>query len=412
MLDATTQKRILNIIPFLNERSKRAYLGAEALSIGRGGIKAISEFTGVDPKTIASGIQDIDDDRKNNVNHERYKKRIRSEGGGRILIEEKNSEILKVLNDLVADYSFGNPENPLRWTTKSTRNLSDALKKIGFNVSHTTVSRLLKELGYSLHVNQKNKQVGKESPYRDDQFKYINENTKKCIEDKNPVCSIDCKKKENIGNFKNNGSEYCQKYESRKVMDHDFPLPDMGKAVPYGIYDIDKNIGYVSVGISSDTAEFAVNSIRMWWKHMGQVIYPSAKKLYLVADGGGSNSSRSRLWKLEIQKFSNEINLPIQISHYPPGTSKWNKIEHRMFCEISKNWRGRPLETLDVIVNCISSTTTKTGLYIQCGIDMSTYEVGIKVSNENFKNISIVYHDFCGNWNYTIFPYKYILKYF
>ena len=248
------------------------------------------------------------------------------------------------------------------------------------------------------------KQVGVESPDRDAQFKHINGTAKQYITVGNPVISIDCKKKENIGNFKNTGSEYQPKNHPKMVLDHDFPLPELGKAAPYGIYDIASNNGFVNVGISADTAQFAVNSIRMWWLQMGKEQYPDASALYITADGGGSNGSRCKLFKTELQKLANELNIPIEVSHFPPGTSKWNKIEHRLFSQISKNWRGRPLETLEIIVELISSTTTNNGLNVKCVIDRNIYPRGIKVSDEELKDVNIIRNNFCGNWNYTIFP--------
>ena len=248
------------------------------------------------------------------------------------------------------------------------------------------------------------KQVGEESPDRDAQFKHFNSTAKQYMSEGNPVISIDCKKKENIGNFKNNGTEYRPLKEPRAVLDHDFPIPQLGKAAPYGIYDVKNNKGFVNVGISADTAQFAVNSIRMWWLHMGKELYPHASALYITADGGGSNGSRCKLFKVELQKLATEINIPIEVSHFPPGTSKWNKVEHRLFSQISKNWSGRPLETLEMIVELIASTTTNTGLKVKCIVDKNTYPRGIKVSDEELEEVNITKNEFCGNWNYTVSP--------
>ena len=406
-MDKSTIKRINSILPKLDERLKRQYLAAEAEALGRGGIKEISQLTGMHRNTISSGLKELrsesgcasEDVASTCVSG------IRQKGGGRKSILETQPGIEAALEKLVDGESFGNPENPLRWTTKSLRNLADELGKEGFRASHMTVGLLLEKMGFSLQVNQKMKQVGKESPDRDAQFQHINDTVLGYIKTGQPVISIDCKKKENIGNFKNSGAEYAPKKQPVEVLDHDFPLPENGKAVPYGIYDMLYNEGYVNVGVSKDTAQFAVHSIRTWWQEMGSRRFPEAAGLYITADGGGSNGSRCRLWKTELQKFADEIHIPIEVSHFPPGTSKWNKIEHRMFSQISKNWRDRPLETLAVIVNLISSTTTETGLKIKCGIDPTLYESGIKVTDEELEQVNIVKDSFHGEWNYTIFPH-------
>ncbi len=406
MLDASTEKRINTIFPRLDERLKRQYLAAEAEALGRGGIKEVSRLTGVHRNTISSGLRELHSETNDNeiAKNESSKSRIRQIGGGRKSVLETQPGIGDALSRLVDGDSFGNPENPLRWTTKSLRNLAEELRAEGFKVSHMTVGMLLKNMGFSLQVNQKMKQAGKESPGRDAQFRHINETVFSYANEGEPVISIDCKKKENIGTFKNDGSEYCPKKQPIKVLDHDFPLPESGKAVPYGVYDMLFNEGYVNVGISKDTAQFAVQSIRAWWYEMGKDRFSEATKLFITADGGGSNGSRCRLWKTQVQEFADEIKIPIEISHFPPGTSKWNKIEHRMFSQISKNWRGRPLETLAIIVNLISSTTTDTGLRIKCGVDTSIYQSGIKVSDEELETVNLVKNDFHGEWNYTIFP--------
>ena len=404
MLNKIEENRILNVVKFLDEKQKRFYLGVEAKNLGWGGVSEISKLTGVDRNTISSGIKEYEEYINNSEEFNIESYRIRAVGGGRKKISDIKPEITEAILRIVSSQTFGNPDNPLLWTTKSTRNISDVLEKEGFNISKTTVGKILKEQGYSLHLNQKMKQVGEQHEDRDKQFQYINTNSKTLLELNQPVCSIDCKKKENVGNFKNNGAEYRQTNDPIKVLDHDFPLPDKGKALPYGIYDINLNEGFVNVGISKDTAQFAVHSIRCWWNEMGLEKYKDANILYILADGGGSNSSRCRLWKLELQKFADEINKPIKVSHFPPGTSKWNKIEHRMFSQISKNWRGRPLESLDVIVNCIASTTTDTGLKVNCKLDMNQYLTGIKVTDEDFDKIRIIKDEFHGDWNYTIYP--------
>ena len=403
MLEKAQIERINKVLPHLNERLKRIYLGSEAESLGRGGIKEISNLTGVHRNTISAGIKDLNSNEILTTKDDKYFC-TRHEGGGRKNITETQPGIIDAINKIVDGDSYGNPENPLRWTTKSLRNIEKALKEQGFNVSYVTVGTLLEQMGFSLQANQKMKQVGKESPDRDAQFQHINDTVRLYIDEGEPVISIDCKKKENIGNFKNEGQEYSKKKSPKHVLDHDFPLPENGKAVPYGVYDIIYNEGYVSVGISKDTAQFAVQSIRAWWNEMGSERFPDVSKLYITADGGGSNGSRCKLWKTELQNLVNELSIPIEVSHFPPGTSKWNKIEHRLFSQISKNWRGRPLETLNIIVNLIASTTTSTGLKVKCGIDSTEYCTGIKVSDEELNEVNIVKNDFHGEWNYTIFP--------
>lgn len=399
MLDEKTEKRIQTVVPLLNENQKRKYLAAEAESLGRGGITQISQALGVSRNTIAAGIKEIGE-----AEQQTSSDRVRKEGGGRKSIEETQPGITKALECLVSESSFGNPEYPLLWTTKSLRNLSGALKEQGFTISFSKVRQLLSDLGYSLQLNQKMLQVGKPHPDRDGQFRKINEMAKGFMAEGTPVISIDCKKKELVGNFKNQGGEYAKSGQPVKVLDHDFPLPELGKVAPYGIYDIASNEGFINLGISSDTARFAVNSIREWWNEMGAAKYTTADKLYITADGGGSNGSRNRLWKTELQEFANETGLQIYVSHFPPGTSKWNKIEHRMFSYISKNWRGRPLETILVIISLIESTTTESGLRVKCGLDRNIYETGIKVADDELERVNILRHEFHGEWNYCIAP--------
>lgn len=404
MIEDTTKKRIETVLRGLNEKQKRRYLAAEAESLGRGGITAISEFTGVSRNTIAAGIRENREAADRREESPEEETRIRVKGAGRKPIEERQPGIIEALEELVDGSSYGNPENPLRWTTKSLHHLEGELKGAGFQISHTKVGEMLKKMGFSLQMNQKMRQVGKESPDRNAQFEHINNTAAAYIAEGQPAISIDCKKKENIGNFKNNGTEYAPKGRPVEVLDHDFFLPEKGKAIPYGVYDLSSNEGYVNVGISADTASFAVQSIRTWWNVMGKERFPEAKRLYITADGGGSNGSRCRLWKTELQKLADELNIPIEVSHFPPGTSKWNKIEHRMFSQISKNWRGRPLESLEVIINLISSTTTKNGLTIKCGLDEKIYQTGIKISDRELADINLVPNDFLEKWNYTIFP--------
>lgn len=403
MVDDATVTKINKFLPLLNEAQKRLYLASEAEALGHGGITSISNATGVSRVTITAGIKELDEGKYQGVPGEEGT-RIRKEGAGRKPIEESQPGVTAALESIMDENTFGDPQSLLKWTTKSLRNLEKEMQSKGYNVKYRKIGYMLQELGYSLQVNQKMNQVGDQQPDRDAQFKHINETAKQYVADGFPVISIDCKKKENIGNFKNNGAEYSKKKNPVNVLDHDFPLPDKGKAAPYGIYDIGANEGYVSVGISSDTAQFAVNSIRSWWEGMGKERYPDATKLLITADGGGSNGSRNRLWKVELQKFANESGLEIEVSHFPPGTSKWNKIEHRMFSQITKNWRGRPLESLEIIVNLIASTTTEKGLKVKCKADKSIYETGIKISDEELAKVNLHGDEFHPNWNYIIKP--------
>ena len=400
-MEQTFEAKINMMLPLLNEKQRRIYLATEAIAIGRGGITKVSKASGVSRSVITAGVKDIN---SGNTDVLSVDGPIRRKGAGRKPITETQPGIKEALDGLVCDSTFGDPMSPLLWTTKSIRNLADELVAKGFKIGYRKVAYLLEEMGYSLQVNQKMNQVGEEHPDRDEQFQYINEKVKAFQADGCPVISIDCKKKELVGNFKNTGAEYAPKKHPVEVLDHDFPLPGLGKAAPYGVYDISANEGYVNVGISSDTAQFAVTSVRNWWNLMGIERYPSSKKLLITADGGGSNGSRNKLWKAELQNLANETGLEISVSHFPPGTSKWNKIEHRMFSQISKNWRGRPLESLLVIVNLIAATTTNTGLTIQCQLDLNHYPKGIKITDEEMASLNIEGDEFHPNWNYTIFP--------
>ena len=400
-MEKKQKEKIKMMLPLLNEKQRRIYLASEAIAMGRGGITEVSRVSGISRSVITAGIKDI---RECNADVLSIEAPIRRKGAGRKPITETQPGIKTALEKLVSDSTFGDPMSPLLWTTKSLRNLADELVSEGFQIGYRKVGYLLEEMGYSLQKNQKMNQVGEEHPDRNAQFNHINEKVKTFGAEEYPVISIDCKKKELVGNFQNVGQEYAPKKHPVKVSDHDFPLPELGKATPYGIYDISANEGYVSVGISADTAQFAVASIRNWWYSMGIERYPNAPKLLITADGGGSNGSRNRLWKKELQNLANETGLEISVCHFPPGTSKWNKIEHRMFSQISKNWRGRPLESLMVIVNLIAATTTKNGLTIQCQLDLNQYPRGIKISDDELASINIVGDDFHPNWNYTISP--------
>ena len=332
--------------------------------------------------------------------------RVRKAGGGRKPITEIYPQITEEIENIVKDSTFGNPGNPLSYTTKSTRKIQRLLYEKGYAVGHDVIADILKALGYSLQLNQKMLQVGKAHPDRNSQFEFINGKAKRFFKSGSPVISIDAKKKELVGNFKNNGRAYALKRRPIKVLDHDFPLEALGKVTPYGIYDINKNAGFVNLGISKDTPEFAVESISRWWLTVGKTTYPKAKRLYINCDAGGSNGYKNRLFKLQLQEFSNQSNLKVHVSHFPPGTSKWNKIEHRLFCYISSHWRGQPLINIESIINLIGSTTTTTGLKVKCVKDTNKYKIGIKVSDEDFDRINIKTEATCPDWNYIISPNK------
>lgn len=383
----------------LNEKSRRIWAATEAISLGRGGIEKVHNATGIARGTIRSGVKDIKSGEHGEAD------RIRKEGGGRKRISVNQPELMAALEALIEPTTRGDPESPLRWTCLSVRQLEGALKAKGFNIGRQKVADLLQDLGYSLQGNKKTKE-GQSNPDRDQQFKNINRTTKAFLRNQDPAISVDTKKKELVGEYKNTGKDLRPKGDPERVNTHDFPNKDLGKANPYGVYDIEKNEGWVSVGTDADTAEFAVESIRRWWDKMGKSQYDSTQKLLVVADAGGSNSYRNRLWKVELQKFSNESGLSISVCHFPPGTSKWNKIEHRMFNHISMNWRGRPLISHEVIVNLIASTTTSKGLKIQAEIDGGTYRKGIKISDEELSEVNMKSKKFRGEWNYTISPLR------
>jgi Rhodopirellula transposase DDE domain len=384
--------------PFLTERTVRMWCAAEAESIGYGGVTAVCKATGISRPTIHKGLQELNLDKA--VDPER----IRQKGGGRKKITQTDPTLLGDLDVLIEPATRGDPENPLRWSSKSTLRLTEELRKKGHPVTQPTVYYILREQAYSLKSNRKTKEGVKEYPDRDAQFQFINEKSKEFLKERKPILSVDTKKKENVGNFKNNGKEWMPKGELEEVTTHDFPDKELGKAAPYGVYDVHLNKGWVSVEISHDTAEFAVQSIRTWWAKMGKDIYKDAPEIMITADCGGSNSTRGRLWKYELQKLADEIDKSIRVCHFPPGTSKWNKIEHRMFSFISQNWRGRPLTDLQTIVELIGHTTTKKGLKIVTDIDRNHYDTGKKVSKEDFNSINLEQEKFQGQWNYIIYP--------
>ena len=389
------------ILPYMNEQIARLYLGSEALSLGRGGKQLVSKLAGVSRVRIDKGIAELALGKgKEKVE---TTQKIRKPGGGRKRHEQKQQGLLEALESVVNPYTRGDPMKVLLWTSKSLRNIEKVLKEKGFTVSYVTIGELLKSMGYSLQANRKT-QEGGDVPDRNEQFEYINETALSFMSAKEPIISVDCKKKELIGNFKNTGTDWFLQGKSPEVNVYDFMDKELGKAVPYGVYDIAQNQGWVSVGISKDTAEFAVNTIRTWWQQMGKEQYPDAKKLLITADGGGSNGSRNRLWKKELQAFTTETGLAISVSHFPPGTSKWNKIEHRLFSYITKNWRAKPLESLEVVVNLIANTTTEKGLQVKARADETQYKKGIKVLDNELENIKLTKSSFRGDWNYTINP--------
>jgi len=398
--DIVLQKKYEKLLPILNEHTTRLYLASEAESLGRGGKQRVSRLAKVSRVRINKGIKELNDPI---LKENEDPNRIRKVGGGRKKLKEINSKLVETLESIVSPHTMGDPMKVLLWTNKSLRNITKVLNEKGFKISYVTVGEILKSIGFSLQINKKTEEGGKD-PDRNAQFEHINEKSLLFMGDNQPVISVDCKKKELIGNYKNAGSEWFPKGKAPNVKVYDFIDKELGKAVPYGVYDVAKNDGWVSVGISKDTAAFAVNSIRSWWQEMGKEKYLSATKILITADGGGSNSSRSRLWKRELQILANELNIEIHVCHFPPGTSKWNKIEHRMFSHITKNWRARPLLSLEIIVNLIANTTTSKGLKINAKADRNQYEKGIKITDEELKEINLTNNDFKGNWNYKITP--------
>ena len=392
-------KRFKILEPILNERMRRHFAAAEALAIGHGGITFVAEATGVSRRAITAGCKEI----KNISKDDLAAQGIRKKGAGRKRAVDNQPLLLQELEKLIEPYTRGDPVSPLRWTCKSVRNLSEELKERGFKASYNLVAELLKDAGYSLQANQKSLE-GSSHPDRNLQFEHINSKVIKFQLAGYPVISVDTKKKELVGQYKNNGKELRPRKSPEKVNVHDFEDKKLGKVAPFGIYDLTQNTGFVNLGIDADTSAFAVESIRRWWFTMGEPIYPNAKKLLVTADSGGSNGYRRKLWKTELQKLSSEIGCSISVCHLPPGTSKWNKIEHRLFSYISQNWRGKPLVSHEVIINLISSTTTNKGLIVMCELDDNEYPKGIKVSGEDLSKVNIELDDFHGEWNYTISP--------
>ena len=385
--------------PILDERGRRRFAAAEALAAGRGGVSAVSRITGIARSTIDRGLVEL----RGEGAPEALPSRVRRVGGGRKRAVAKDPTLLSDLKDLVEPATRGDPMAPLLWTAKSLRNLAAGLTGLGHRVCHNVVAGLLREMGYSLQSNRKTLE-GASHPDRDAQFAYINDQVKSALAAGQPAISVDTKKKELVGDFKNGGREYRPKGQPEEVRVHDFLIPELGRAAPYGVYDIANNAGWVSVGIDHDTASFAVNTIRRWWQTMGRERYPDAKTLLITADGGGSNGTRVRLWKRELQTLANELGLEITVCHLPPGTSKWNRIEHRLFSFITQNWRGRPLVSYQVIVQLIAATTTDAGLKVKCEIDTNSYPKGVKIEDVEMEALNLCRHDFHGEWNYTIKP--------
>ena len=381
----------------LDERGRRRWAAAEARSLGWGGIAAVAEASGMSDRTIRTGMKELDDPNAATAD------RQRRAGGGRKSREQEQPELTEALEGLVDPGTRGDPMSPLRWTCKSTRSLAKELSRQGFRVSHTKVGELLRSQGYSLQANRKTIE-GKQHPDRNAQFEHINDRVRAFQRTGQPVISIDTKKKENLGKMKNPGRTYHRKGEPEKVKTHDFPDRELGKAVPYGVYDVTANEAGVSIGVSHDTAEFAVAAIRRWWRRMGSQRYPNAKRLLITADSGGSNSPRTRLWRWALQSFADEAGLKLELCHYPPGTSKWNKIEHRLFCHITRNWQGVPLESHEIVVKLIGSTRTEEGLEVHAWLDANKYEKSKKVTDEQLAEVKIKRDNFHGDWNYTILP--------
>jgi hypothetical protein len=394
----TLSRKFEALARVLDERTRRLVAAAEATAIGYGGITAAARASGLSRGTVIRGIAELETAPK-----PARGQRIRRKGAGRKRTVDYDVTLKRDLEALVEPVTRGDPETPLRWTCKSVRQLAAELQRMGHRTSHRMVADLLHQMDYSLQANQ-NTLEGSSHPDRDAQFHHISDKIREFQADRQPVISVDTKKKELVGDFKNNGRELRPKGDPEKVRVHDFAIPELGRAAPYGVYDVTQNAGWVSVGVDHDTAAFAAQSIRRWWESMGSQAYPQAARLLITADAGGSNGARVRLWKLELQKLADQTGLEISICHLPPGTSKWNKIEHRLFSFISQNWRGKPLVSHQVIVNLISATTTKTGLRVRAEIDRGKYPKGVKVSDEEVASIRIARDDFHGEWNYTILP--------
>lgn len=400
---ATIEAKYQALSGRLDEAALRVWAAAEARSLGRGGVSTVAKAIGMSRTTIHAGLAELKATAPAPASKSHGRPRVRAAGGGRKKLAEKDASLLSALDALVEPTSRGDPMSPLRWTCKSTYRLSDELKRQGHEVSQRTICDLLSQMGFSLQSTRKTREGGKHAD-RDAQFVHIAKTVADYQAAGDPVISVDTKKKELIGDFKNAGREWQPVGTPEEVRVYDFIDPALGKVAPYGVYDLTTNTGWVNVGIDHDTAEFAVESIRRWWREMGEAVYPRARRLLITADCGGSNGYRVRLWRRELQKLADEQQRSIQVCHFPPGTSKWNKIEHRMFCHITANWRGRPLISREVVVNLVGSTTTHEGLRIQATLDENTYALGIKVSDEELATLAIERDEFHGEWNYRLRP--------
>ena len=407
-MDAQVIKRIRRkyqlLAPEMDERMRRQWAATEARELGWGGVTAVARATGLSRPTIAAGLRELD------LSHDvrlAESLRTRRPGGGRKPLTETDPQLRKALDALIDPVTRGDPMSPLRWTCKSTYKLAEELRQQDHPVGPRTVASLLRQAGYSLQSPQKTRE-GKQHPDRNAQFEYLNQQVEWFQKRRQPTISVDTKKKELVGDFDNGGQEWQPQGQPEQVRVHDFKDKDLGKAIPYGVYDIVNNEGWVSVGIDHDTAWFAARSIQRWWEEMGAARFPKARQLLITADGGGSNSHRSRLWKVALQQLADDIGLKLCVCHFPPGTSKWNKIEHRLFSFITQNWRGRPLVSRQAIVELISNTTTRQGLTVRAALDTNTYHTGIKVSNAQLASVQLMRHEFHGDWNYTISPHTYL----
>ena len=397
----TLRRKYRAVAPGLTERSRRLWAASEAAALGHGGIALVERATGISRPTISRGLREVELGAHETLPPER----TRRAGGGRKRAAEKDATLVVDLEALVEPTTSGDPDSPLRWTSKSVRHVADELHALGHAVSHQLVAKLLRTAGYSLQANRKTRE-GPQHRDRDAQFRYLNEQVQRFQRQHQPAISVDTKKKELVGNFKNPGREWQPKGQAEPVRVHDFLIPGQGKAIPYGVYDLSRDEGWVSVGIDHDTASFAVQAIRRWWRAMGRAAYPRATRLLITADAGGSNGPRVRLWKWELQQFANRTGLSITVCHFPPGTSKWNKIEHRLFSHIAMNWRGKPLVSLAVIVSLIGATTTTAGLRVRSELDRSRYPMGVSPTEDQMARLMLRPHAFHGEWNYTIRPHR------
>ena len=391
------EQKVAHLWPHLDERARRLFAASEARQLGHGGVSAVSRVCGLSRVTILKGLRELEAPPL-------QAGRVRRPGGGRPALLVRDPDVLRRLEALVEPLARGDPESPLRWTSKSTRALAAALTAQHHPISHEKVARLLRQMDYSLQGNRKTEE-GTDHPDRDAQFQHINDQVRKALAAKRPVISVDTKKKEILGNYRNAGRQWQKAKSPQRVPVHDFPDPSVPRAYPYGIYDVGRTTGFVNIGIDHDTGAFAVASIRGWWRAQGKRLYPKAKTLLITADGGGSNGYRLRLWKMELQGFADRTGLAVKVSHFPPGTSKWNKVEHRLFSFISSNWRGEPLRNYETIVRLIAATTTAKGLRVTCRLDRRRYPVGRKVSDDEIARVNLTPHTFHGEWNYLIRPH-------